>query len=104
MTSSKTAVSDAPTISTTSHRVPTHLHPLFMDVDAIGTPAIDEIYAQVRFSFEMGATSCAITAPTGTGKTRAIMKIRTALTRDFDGLCTVVYNTQSLQQASTRGF
>ncbi|MBB4518556.1 ATP-binding protein [Paraburkholderia fungorum] len=85
-------------------RVKPWLHPLFMNVDALGTPPLDEMYTVIRLVMVTGATSCAIAAPSGTGKTFAIAKFRGALQRDYGDIPVVLYNALNLHANTIRGF
>lgn len=85
-------------------RVASHLHPLFLDVDSIGTVALDELYMTFRIALETGASSVAVAAPTGTGKSRAIARLQLSFEQDYRNIPIVIYNTLNLQQPSIRGF
>ncbi|MFM0613179.1 ATP-binding protein [Paraburkholderia nemoris] len=85
-------------------RIPTHLHPLFTDVDAIGTVALDELYTLLCLGIETGSKSVAVAAPTGAGKTFAIQRFAAEFGRTYLNIPVIIYNTLNFQATSVRGF
>ncbi|ALL70127.1 Type II secretory pathway, component ExeA,putative ATPase (plasmid) [Paraburkholderia caribensis MBA4] len=88
----------------TFKRIPNHLHPLFKDVDAIGTAALDELFTMLCLAIDTGSKSLAIAAPTGAGKTCAIQRITAELATVYPNVPVIIYNTLNFQATSVRGF
>jgi len=85
-------------------RIPNHLHPLFKDVDAIGTVALDELFTLLCLAIDTGSKSVAVAAPTGAGKTCAIQRLTAELGRTYPNVPVIIYNTLNFQATSVRGF
>ncbi|CAD6514395.1 AAA family ATPase [Paraburkholderia sabiae] len=87
-----------------SERIPNHLHPLFKDVDAIGTNALDELYTLLCLAIDTGSKSVVVAAPTGAGKTCAIQRLTAELGTAYPNVPVILYNTLNFQATSVRGF
>lgn len=85
-------------------RIPTHLHPLFTDVDAIGTIALDELYTILCLCIETGSKSVAVAGPTGAGKSSAIQRFSLEFKRTYVNIPVIIYNTLNFQATTVRGF
>jgi hypothetical protein len=79
-------------------------HPVFSSATVLATSPINEIYCVVRRVILLRDTACVFSARSGTGKTRALIRIGELLRGEFPELVIVDHSNLNKPMASVRGF
>jgi hypothetical protein len=80
------------------------MHPLIAQSVSLPTPAVQELYQDIRRVVVLRESGCSISAISGVGKSFALDIIKQQLMKDFPGIVVYTHNAHYHQVSSVRGF